>query len=103
MSLLGLNKLFEVRNLEFIKSEKYKVGEDRIKDHIVTIEGWAVERVEDSVEDFEEFFVTDATVEHLFDKNFLVRIFHLQQRSPWDKALEHLQSRGRRRLESRSF
>ena len=82
MSLLGLNKLFEVRNLEFIKSEKYKVGEDRIKDHIVTIEGRAVERVEDPVEDFEEFFVTDATVEHLFDENFLVRIFHLQQRSP---------------------
>ena len=37
-----------------------------------------MQRIEDLVEDFEEFFVTYAAVENLLYKNFLVRVFHLK-------------------------
>jgi hypothetical protein len=64
-------------HFEFVEAEERKVGEDAIDDAVLGVGADGVEGKEFLDENFDEIFVTDAAVEDLLDKYFLVRIFAL--------------------------
>ena len=76
MSFLGLDEFFEVTNLKLIEPEEWQIGEYAVHNHIISVE-WSIYLVKNLCENFKEFFVTYASVEHLFNKDFLIGIFNL--------------------------
>ena len=76
MSFLGLDEFFEVTNLKLIESEEWQIGEYAVHNHIIAVE-WSIYLVKNLCENFKEFLVPYASVEHLFNKDFLIWIFNL--------------------------
>jgi len=68
----------EVRGLQLVQTEEGEVGQTRVEGHVVAVEPGAL-LVEDAVEDFQEFFVTDVPVKHLLYEDLLVRVLNLHQ------------------------
>jgi hypothetical protein len=68
-------------HVEFVEAEKGQIGEDPVDDVVVAAGAdGGVEGREFLDKHLDEVFVTDAAIEHLLDKHFLVGVFALIER-----------------------
>ena len=64
--------------MQFVKAEEGEVGKNIVESGVVAVGGARMQFEENSGEDLEEFFVTDAAVEDLLDKDLFVGVFELK-------------------------